>query len=89
MLLCGLRASVVKVRGRAGHLAETRFMSQIAEGSPDAEAPMQTEQMVLELLRQPGDEVTGIYNTGGANRAVERAITAVGLANKIVFIGHA
>src|SRR5262249_17435917 len=46
-----------------------------------------SERLVAEALRRsPG--TVGIYNAGGANRAVERALAARGLAGKAVFIGH-
>jgi LacI family transcriptional regulator len=46
-----------------------------------------SERLVSEALRRsPG--TVGIYNAGGANRAVERALAATGLARKVVFIGH-
>ena len=46
-----------------------------------------SERLVAEALRRsPG--TVGIYNAGGANRAVERALSARGLAGKAVFIGH-
>ncbi len=33
-------------------------------------------------------DVVGIYNAGGANRGVEAALLAAGLAGKAVFVGH-
>jgi LacI family transcriptional regulator len=82
------RAHAQRVSGFRDGLADYNPTIPIAGIVEGRDQQMQTEQMMLELLRQPGDDVAGIYNTGGANRAVERAITAVGLANKMVFIGH-
>jgi LacI family transcriptional regulator len=46
-----------------------------------------SERLVAEALRRSAGTV-GIYNAGGANRAVERALAARGLAGQAVFIGH-
>jgi LacI family transcriptional regulator len=82
------RAHAQRVSGFRDGLADHNPTIPIAGVVEGRDQQMQSEQMVLELLRKPGEEVVGIYNTGGANRAVERAVTATGLANKLVFIGH-
>jgi len=46
-----------------------------------------SERLVAEALRRFPDAV-GLYNAGGANRAVERALVAGSLARRLVFIGH-
>ena len=68
------RAHAQRVSGFRDGLADYNPTIPIAGIIEGRDQQMQSEQMVLELLRNPGEEVVGIYNTGGANRAVERAI---------------
>jgi LacI family transcriptional regulator len=82
------RAHAERVSGFRDGLADYNPAIPIAGIIEGRDQQMQSEQMVLELLRQHGGAVAGIYNTGGANRAIERAVAAVGLVNKVVFIGH-
>ena len=46
-----------------------------------------TERLLSEALRRSVNTV-GVYNAGGANRAIERSLGQAGLAGKVVFIGH-
>jgi LacI family transcriptional regulator len=48
---------------------------------------MQSSRWCSNSSRKHGGDIAGIYNTGGANRAIERAVTA-GPAGRIVFVGH-
>ncbi len=65
----------------APHLAIT----DVLEGR-DRQA--ESEQLLVGRFRNAPDEVAGIYNTGGANRAVERAMSEVAWTTRPVFIGH-
>lgn len=90
IVLChsfGYRAHAERVSG---------FRDGMAEYSPDVpiacilegrDEQIRSEQLVTEALGNFPDTV-GIYNTGGANRAVELALRARGLAKRIVFVGH-
>jgi LacI family transcriptional regulator len=59
-------------------------VADILEGHDDQGL---TERLLTEALRRSADMV-GVYNAGGANRAVERALSRAGLAGSAVFIGH-
>jgi LacI family transcriptional regulator len=47
----------------------------------------ESQQVVADALRRLPNAV-GIYNAGGANRAVKQALLGAGLARSAVFIGH-
>ena len=82
------RAHAQRVSGFRDGLADYNPGVEVAGVIEGRDQQMQTEQLLLEVLRRPGEPVAGIYNTGGANRAVERAVSVAGLAGKAVFIGH-
>jgi len=82
------RAHAQRVSGFRDGLADYDPAIPVAAVVEGRDQQMQSEQMVLDLLRRHEGTIAGLYNTGGANRAVERAITEAGLAGRIVFIGH-
>jgi LacI family transcriptional regulator len=82
------RAHAQRVSGFRDALADYNPAIPISGVLEGRDQQMQSEQLLLDLLRRSGEEVVGVYNTGGANRAVERAIAGTGLANRIIFIGH-
>ena len=82
------RAHAQRVSGFRDGLADYNPVIPLAGVIEGRDQQMQSEQMVLELIRKHGGDIAGIYNTGGANRAIERAVTAAGLAGRIVFVGH-
>jgi LacI family transcriptional regulator len=47
-----------------------------------------SETLLLEAIRRSPQAIAGIYNTGGANRAVERALVQSGNTPPAIFIGH-
>jgi LacI family transcriptional regulator len=59
-------------------------ISDMLEGHDDQGL---TERLLTDAFRRSAN-IVGIYNAGGANRAIERALNASGLAGKAVFIGH-
>ena len=82
------RAHAERVSGFRDGLSDYNPTIPIGAVLEGRDLQMQSEQLVLDHLRRPGEEVAGIYNTGGANRAVERAVTALGIARRVTFIGH-
>jgi LacI family transcriptional regulator len=82
------RAHAQRVSGFRDGLSDYNPTIPIAGVLEGRDQQMQSEQLVLDLLRSSSEGVAGIYNPGGANRAVERAVNAVGLGNKLVFVGH-
>jgi LacI family transcriptional regulator, galactose operon repressor len=59
-------------------------VAKVLEGLDDR--PLST-QLLSDAMRHFRN-VVGVYNAGGANRAVEAALTAAGLAGRAIFIGH-
>jgi LacI family transcriptional regulator len=59
-------------------------IAAVLEGFDDR---MLSAQLLADAVRRFPD-VVGIYNTGGANRAVESVLKSSELAGKVVFIGH-
>src|SRR5438105_9511236 len=65
-----------------GNYAPGLAISHILEGRDEQGL---TEELVLNALRCSPD-IVGLYNAGGANRAIEHALTTAGIAGKVVFI---
>lgn len=90
VVLChsfGYRAHAERVSGFRDALTDYAPETPIARILEGRDEQMLTEQLICDALRE-FPEAVGIYNTGGANRAVERALKAAAGARKVVFIGH-
>ena len=90
IVLChsfGYRAHAQRVSGFRDGIAQYGPDLAIASILEGHDEQIRSEQLVTEALGAVPDAV-GVYNTGGANRAVEAALRARGLARKIIFIGH-
>lgn len=59
-------------------------VASVLEGHDDQSL---SSQLLSDALRRTHG-VVGVYNTGGANEAVEAALKLAGVAGKTVFIGH-
>lgn len=49
---------------------------------------VESEELVVSKMRSIDEDIVGLYNTGGANRAVERALSSLEPARRPVFVGH-
>lgn len=58
---------------------------KVLEGHDQQET---SEQLLLDQFGTSPEPIVGIYNTGGANRAVERAMARVEWTERPVYIGH-
>jgi len=70
--------------GLADHGPDLRVVS-VLEGH---DRQGESEELVLSQMRSTDEDIVGLYNTGGANRAVERALSSLEPARRPVFIGH-
>ena len=90
IVLChsfGYRAHAERVSGFRDGLRDHGPQIEIVATLEGRDDRSLSERLVTDALRRiPG--CLGLYNTGGANRAVEAALRAEGKAGKIVFIGH-
>jgi len=57
---------------------------EIDQGRDDAE---RNYQQLFELLNRH-DDIIGIYNVGGGNRGIAKALVEQGQASSVVFVGH-
>lgn len=91
IVLChsfGYRAHAERVSGFRDALSDYAPETPIVRILEGRDEQMLTEQLMCDALREL-PETIGIYNTGGANRAVEQALKAAGAApRKVIFIGH-
>ena len=81
------RAHADRIAGFRAGLRDHAPRLRLAEILHGRDEQALSERLVTEALRRQRGCV-GIYNAGGANRAVERALTAAGLSGRVVFIGH-
>lgn len=70
--------------GLRDHAPEMTILDVIEGHDRQAES----EALVLDRIGGAPEEIVGIYNTGGANRAVDKAIGQVAWQQRPVFIGH-
>jgi LacI family transcriptional regulator len=71
-------------RDRINEHAPRLTLAAVLEGRDDQVLSL---RLLADALRRCPN-VVGIYNTGGANRAVEAALKSAGLVGKAAFIGH-
>lgn len=71
-------------RDRISNRASGLTIASVLEGHDE---PSLSARLLSEAMRRCGG-IVGIYNAGGANRAVEAALKSENLAGKAVFIGH-
>lgn len=81
------RAHVNRISGFRDGLADCDARLVLTEVLEGKDEQALSEQLVYEALRRTPN-ASGIYNAGGANRAVDRALVANGLAGNLIFIGH-
>lgn len=82
------RAQAERVSGFRDGLADHGRSLSLAGIIQGRDQPADSEAMMRTRLATTPGGVVGIYNAGGANRAVEAAIGDTALDTKPVFIGH-
>ena len=90
IVLChsfGYRAHAERVSGFRDGLRDHGPNLAIAATLEGRDERGLSERLVTDALRRFPDSV-GLYNTGGANRAVEAALKGEGMAGKVAFVGH-
>ena len=76
-----------RVRGFVESLSERRGDLTITDILSGQDQTSLTHQLVYKALSKR-EEVVGVYNAGGGRAGVATALEALGLAGKVVFIGH-
>lgn len=82
------RAHAERVSGFRDGLADHGSALAILNILQGRDHQADSESLLLEAMRGASEPIVGVYNTGGANRAVERAVAHDDWETMPVFIGH-
>ncbi len=82
------RAHAERVSGFRDGLRDHAADMSILDVIEGQDRQTQSEALVLNRIQTAPEQIAGLYNTGGANRAVARALDQVEWTERPVFIGH-
>ena len=82
------RAHAERVSGFRDGLRDHAPDMTILEVIEGQDRQAESEALVFDRIQRAPEEIRGIYNTSGANRAIDKVIGRVAWTEKPVFIGH-